>query len=156
MERVLFEKMVELVGIIEDCRGMCGLQVGIQTFGYALFFIKEEALEHLNTSKGWEIGVGPTLMVVDTGFARVLTSTTAKDDIKLERDASNVRLDLGILVVVAFVGKIHADKPSHQDGNIKLSDNRLEIGEGACDRLNGREVAIAYCGNGDIAVIQQF
>lgn len=58
-----------------------GLQAGIQSFGYALFFIKEEALEYLNKSKGWEIGVGPSLVVVDTGFASSLTTTTAKDDI---------------------------------------------------------------------------
>lgn len=58
-----------------------GLQAGIQSFGYALFFIKEEALEYLNKSHGWEIGVGPSLVVVDTGFASSLTSTTAKDDI---------------------------------------------------------------------------
>ena len=58
-----------------------GLQAGIQSFGYALFFINEEALKYLDNSKGWEIGVGPTLVVVDTGFATSLTSTTAKDDI---------------------------------------------------------------------------
>jgi len=57
------------------------LQAGIQSFGYAWFFIKEEALEYLNKSKGWEIGVGPSLVVVDTGFASALTSTTATDDI---------------------------------------------------------------------------
>lgn len=58
-----------------------GLQAGIQSFGYALFFIKDEALEYLHRSHGWEIGVGPSLVVVDTGFASALTSTTAKDDI---------------------------------------------------------------------------
>lgn len=128
----------------------------IMSVSYALFFIREEAFEHLKKNKGWEIGAGPSLMVVDSGFTSALMSTTASDDIKLEKDASDARLDLGIFEVVALVGKIHADEPSYQDGNIKLSDNRLKIGEGACDRLNGCEVAIAYCSNGDITVIQQF
>jgi lipid-binding SYLF domain-containing protein len=69
------------VGYYKTVAASYGLQAGIQSFGYALFFIKEEALEYLNKSKGWEIGVGPSLVVVDTGFASSLTSTTAKDDI---------------------------------------------------------------------------
>jgi len=58
-----------------------GLQVGAQSFGYVLFFLHEEALAYLDNSKGWEIGVGPSLVVVDTGFAKSLTTTTAKEDI---------------------------------------------------------------------------
>jgi lipid-binding SYLF domain-containing protein len=69
------------VGYYRTVAASYGLQAGIQSFGYALFFIKEEALEYLNKSHGWEIGVGPSLVVVDTGFASALTSTTAKDDI---------------------------------------------------------------------------
>lgn len=69
------------VGYYRTIAASYGLQAGIQSFGYALFFIKEEALEYLNKSEGWEIGVGPSLVVVDTGFASALTSTTAKDDI---------------------------------------------------------------------------
>lgn len=71
----------QTVGYYRTVAASYGLQAGIQSFGYALFFIKEEALEYLNKSKGWEIGVGPSLVVVDTGFASALTSTTAKDDI---------------------------------------------------------------------------
>lgn len=58
-----------------------GLQAGAQTFGYALFFMNKEALEYLNKSEGWELGVGPTIVVVDKGAATSLTTTTAKDDI---------------------------------------------------------------------------
>ncbi|GJL60819.1 MAG: lipoprotein [Nitrospirales bacterium] len=69
------------VGYYRTLAASYGLQAGIQSFGYALFFIKDEALEYLHKSHGWEIGVGPSLVVVDTGFASSLTSTTAKDDI---------------------------------------------------------------------------
>ncbi len=58
-----------------------GLQAGIQSFGYVLFFLQDEALEFLDQSDGWEIGVGPSLVIVDKGFAGSLTTTTAKDNI---------------------------------------------------------------------------
>ena len=58
-----------------------GLQAGAQEFGYALFFMNNAALEYLNKSKGWEIGVGPSIVVADAGLARSLTTSTAKDDI---------------------------------------------------------------------------
>lgn len=58
-----------------------GLQAGIQGFGYALFFMNDEALSYLDKSSGWEIGVGPTIVIVDAGVAKTLTTTTAKDDV---------------------------------------------------------------------------
>jgi len=58
-----------------------GLQAGAQTFGYALFFITDKALDYLKGSDGWEIGVGPSIVIVDAGIAGSLTTTTAKSDI---------------------------------------------------------------------------
>ncbi len=58
-----------------------GLQAGAQTFGYALFFMTPSALRYLQESEGWEIGVGPSIVVMDEGLARNLTTTTAKEDI---------------------------------------------------------------------------
>lgn len=58
-----------------------GLQAGIQSFGYVLFFMNDSALNYLAKSNGWEIGVGPSIVIVDTGVARSLTTTTLKDDI---------------------------------------------------------------------------
>jgi len=58
-----------------------GLQAGVQKFGYVLFFMNDQALNYLQRSKGWEIGVGPSIVVVDKGAARTLTTTTAKSDI---------------------------------------------------------------------------
>ncbi len=58
-----------------------GLQAGAQSFGYVLFFMKPDALGYLDSSDGWEIGIGPSVVVVDEGVARTLTTTTAKDDI---------------------------------------------------------------------------
>jgi len=58
-----------------------GLQAGLQKFGYALFFMTEPALKWLDKSDGWEIGVGPSIVVVDVGAATSITSTTAQSDI---------------------------------------------------------------------------
>jgi lipid-binding SYLF domain-containing protein len=58
-----------------------GLQAGAQSFGYALFFMTNSALKYLDKSGGWEIGTGPSLVVVDEGMARALTTTTAQSDI---------------------------------------------------------------------------
>lgn len=58
-----------------------GLQAGAQSFGYALFFMTDAALEHVEKTSGWEIGVGPSIVVVDEGVAKSLTTTTAKDDV---------------------------------------------------------------------------
>ena len=38
-------------------------------------------LHYLNKSAGWEVGVGPSLVIVDEGMARTMTSTTLRDDV---------------------------------------------------------------------------
>jgi lipid-binding SYLF domain-containing protein len=53
-----------------------GFQAGIQAFGYVLFFMDEASVQYLNNSAGWEIGTGPTLVVLDAGFGKVLSTTT--------------------------------------------------------------------------------
>src|SRR5262249_20142388 len=58
-----------------------GLQAGIQTFGYALFFMNDKALEYLKKSEGFELGVGPSIVVADKGLATSLSTTTARSDI---------------------------------------------------------------------------
>src|SRR5512136_1227408 len=58
-----------------------GLQAGLQKYGYVLIFMTDSALGYLNKSDGWEIGVGPSIVVVDAGMAKSLSTTTAKADI---------------------------------------------------------------------------
>jgi lipid-binding SYLF domain-containing protein len=58
-----------------------GLQAGVQSFGYALFLMTDEALTYLHKSDGWELGVGPSIVIVDKGKAKSLTTTTLKDDV---------------------------------------------------------------------------
>jgi len=56
-----------------------GLQAGIQTFGYVMMFIDEDALGYLDSANGWEIGAGPSVVAVNKGMAASLTSATLKD-----------------------------------------------------------------------------
>jgi len=58
-----------------------GLQIGAQTFSYALFFMNDAALKYLESSDGWAIGSGPSVVVVDKGAAASLTSTTLSQDV---------------------------------------------------------------------------
>ena len=58
-----------------------GLQAGGQTYGYAMFFMNAKALEQLDVAKGFEVGVGPTVVVMDEGKAKSATTTTMNDDI---------------------------------------------------------------------------
>ncbi len=58
-----------------------GLQAGVQEFGYAMFLMTDSARKYIDKSDGWEVGVGPTIVVVDEGAAKSLTTTTAKDDV---------------------------------------------------------------------------
>lgn len=55
-----------------------GLQAGVQKFGYALFFMSEEDIRYLSSSKGWEVGALPSLTIVDVGVARSLSTTTVQ------------------------------------------------------------------------------
>lgn len=58
-----------------------GLQAGAQTFSYALFFMNQRALDYLTSSNGWQIGSGPSIVVVNKGAAASMTSTTLGQDV---------------------------------------------------------------------------
>lgn len=69
------------VGYYNLVAGSYGLQAGVQSFDYAMFFMTNSALDYLDRSSGFEVGVGPSVVVVDAGIAKSLTTTTAKDDV---------------------------------------------------------------------------
>ena len=56
-------------------------QAGLQVFGYALFFMNDGALGYLNKSDGWEVGVGPSIVVMDQGMGKSMTTTTMTQDV---------------------------------------------------------------------------
>jgi hypothetical protein len=58
-----------------------GLQAGVQGLAYAMFFTTDSALSYSEDRAGFEIGVGPSVVVVDAGKAKTLTTTTGRDDV---------------------------------------------------------------------------
>lgn len=68
-------------GYYRNFGGSWGLQAGAQQFGYAMFFMTEAALGALTNTGGFEIGVGPTVVVVDQGMAASRTTMNAGSSI---------------------------------------------------------------------------
>ena len=60
--------------------GSWGLQIGAQSYAYAVFLMTDDAVRYVEETKGWEIGVGPSIVVVDEGVAKNLSTSSLKDD----------------------------------------------------------------------------
>jgi lipid-binding SYLF domain-containing protein len=69
------------VGYYRTAAASYGFQAGVKKFGYALFFMTDSALAYLDKSGGWAIGTGPSIVVVDQGAARSLTTTNLRSDV---------------------------------------------------------------------------
>ncbi|MDO8456980.1 MAG: lipid-binding SYLF domain-containing protein [Burkholderiaceae bacterium] len=57
-----------------------GWQAGAESYGYVVFLMNDKAVQYLDKSKGWEIGVGPNVVVVNEGIAKNLSTSTLKND----------------------------------------------------------------------------
>ena len=79
-EGVRFEGK-KVTGYYSSVAASYGLQAGIQRFGYALFFLNRDALRQLDNTKGFELGVGPSIVVVDEGVGRSITTNTLTSDV---------------------------------------------------------------------------
>jgi len=69
------------VGYYNTAGASYGLQAGAQQYGYAMFFMNQKALDSLNSTQGFEVGVGPSVVVMDSGMAKNVTSGTLTEDI---------------------------------------------------------------------------
>ncbi len=68
-------------GYYSTVQASYGLQAGLQKYGYALFLMTDSARNYIDKSDGWEVGVGPSIVIVDVGAARSMSTTTLKSDI---------------------------------------------------------------------------
>lgn len=57
-----------------------GWQVGAATYTYVAFLMSDKAVDYLAKSKGWEIDVGPTVVVVNEGAGKNISTSTLQDD----------------------------------------------------------------------------
>jgi lipid-binding SYLF domain-containing protein len=57
-----------------------GWQAGAQSYGYVVFLMSDKAIKYVRDTHGWEIGVGPTVVMVDDGVAKNLSTSSLKED----------------------------------------------------------------------------
>jgi lipid-binding SYLF domain-containing protein len=67
-------------GYYNSVTGSWGFQAGAQSYGYIVFLMTPSAVSYIHKTQGWEVGVGPTVVVVDQGVAKNLSTSTLKDD----------------------------------------------------------------------------
>ncbi|WP_420821176.1 YSC84-related protein [Sneathiella limimaris] len=67
-------------GYYNTVTGSWGFQVGAQTYGYIVYLMSDKAIKYVAESKGWELGVGPTVVVIDAGAAKNLSTSSLKED----------------------------------------------------------------------------
>lgn len=75
----VLEEGSHVIDYYNSVSGSWGFQAGAQSYGYAVFLMTDEAVSYLKTSHGWEIGVGPTIVVVNEGMAKNLSTSTLKE-----------------------------------------------------------------------------
>ena len=68
------------VGYYNSVSASWGWQAGAESYGYVVFLMNNKAVKYLDKSNGWEIGIGPNVVVVNEGAAKNLSSSTLKDD----------------------------------------------------------------------------
>jgi lipid-binding SYLF domain-containing protein len=78
-EGVLFEGK-KVSAYYNSVSASWGWQAGAESYAYVVFLMSDKAVKYLATSKGWEFGVGPSVVVVNEGIGLNLTTTTLKDD----------------------------------------------------------------------------
>jgi lipid-binding SYLF domain-containing protein len=69
-----------VAGYYNSVSASWGWQAGAESYAYVVFLMNDKAVNYLAKSKGWEIGIGPTVVVVNEGIAKNLTTSTLKDD----------------------------------------------------------------------------
>lgn len=58
-----------------------GLLAGAQTAGLAMFFMTDEAVQALMRADGWQIGTGPSVVVLDQGAQMNITASTVLEPV---------------------------------------------------------------------------
>jgi lipid-binding SYLF domain-containing protein len=67
-------------GYFNSVSASWGWQAGAETYGYVVFLMNDKSLKHLDEANGWEVGVGPTVVVMSEGIAKNVSTLTLKDD----------------------------------------------------------------------------
>ncbi|MDP4078677.1 lipid-binding SYLF domain-containing protein [Acidovorax sp. A1169] len=71
-------KGARLSGFYNSVSASWGWQAGAESYGYIVFLMSDKAVRYLNMTKGWELGVDPSVVVVNEGVAKNLSTSTLK------------------------------------------------------------------------------
>ncbi|MFL1462971.1 YSC84-related protein [Roseococcus sp. DSY-14] len=69
------------VGYYSIAGASFGLLAGAQSSGLAMFFMTDDAMQALMAAEGWEIGTGPSVVVLDRGVQANVTATTLAEPV---------------------------------------------------------------------------
>ena len=97
------------VGYYRIAAASFGFQAGAQTFGYALFLVTRSSLDYLRSSKGWAIGTGPSVVIIDQGAAKQADTTTLTQDV-YAMPFNQKGLMAGISLEGSKISQIHPDR----------------------------------------------
>ena len=64
------------VGYYNNSGVSSGLQIGAQKYGYAMFLMTDKAVSAFGSAQGFEVGVGPSVVLMDEASAAKKTTTT--------------------------------------------------------------------------------
>lgn len=78
---VMFSPNGKVLGYYNAAALSYGLQAGAQSYSEAMFLMTDAAISYLDSSDGWSVGVGPSVVVMDEGAAKSLTTTTLQSDV---------------------------------------------------------------------------
>ena len=78
---VLLSPDGQVLGYYNTAAASFGLQFGAENYSQALFLVTPAALQYLEDSAGWSVGVGPHVVVVDIGAGKDVSSTTLRPDV---------------------------------------------------------------------------
>ena len=76
----VLKKGADYAGYYNSVSASWGWQAGAESYGYVVFLMSDKAVKYLDKSKGWEFGVGPSIVVVNDGIAKNLSTSTLKND----------------------------------------------------------------------------
>ncbi|CAB3786346.1 hypothetical protein LMG28688_02250 [Paraburkholderia caffeinitolerans] len=78
---VLFSAQGKVLGYYNSSAVSWGLQAGAQNFSETMFMMTHESMQYLNSSDGWSVGMGPSVVIADSGMAKDLSTTTERSDV---------------------------------------------------------------------------
>ncbi len=70
----------KLDGYFNSISASFGWQAGAQSYGYIVFLMTDKAIQSAYETRGWAVGIDPSVVVVNEGVAKNLSTSTLKKD----------------------------------------------------------------------------